>query len=117
MPARHPARLGAPTAESERGLSSGAVAYRRAEPYMAAASTLMASVAGFTMLGYGLDRWLGHTVHWLLLTGAVIGIVVGFIGFFTQVLRADADAKRLRSGTARGRAPARDGSVPAEGRP
>ncbi|WP_248353223.1 AtpZ/AtpI family protein [Anaeromyxobacter oryzae] len=80
--------------DSERGLSGGAAAYRRAEPYMAASSTLMGSVAAFTAIGYGLDRWLGHTVQWLLVTGAVIGIVVGFIGFFTRVLRADADAKR-----------------------
>jgi hypothetical protein len=27
----------------------------------------------------------------------VFGITVGFIGFFTRVLRADADAKRRRS--------------------
>jgi ATP synthase protein I len=84
-------------AESERGLSSVAAAYRRAEPYMAASSTLMASVAGFTALGYGLDRWMGHTVQWMLVAGSVIGIAVGFIGFFTRVLRADAAAKRERA--------------------
>jgi F0F1-type ATP synthase assembly protein I len=88
-------------AESERGLSSGAAAYRRAEPYMAASSMLMGSVAVFTAIGYGLDRWLGHTVQWMLVTGAVFGIAVGFIGFFTRVLRADADAKRPPSGTPR----------------
>ena len=88
-------------AESERGLSSGAAAYRRAEPYLAASSTLMGSVAAFTAIGYGLDRWLGHTVPWFLVAGAVFGIAVGFIGFFTRVLRADADAKRPRSGTPR----------------
>jgi hypothetical protein len=88
-------------AESERGLSSVAAAYRRAEPYLAASSTLMGSVAAFTAIGYGLDRWLGHNVQWLLVTGAVFGIVVGFIGFFTRVLRADAEAKRPRSGTPR----------------
>jgi type III secretory pathway component EscS len=27
---------------------------------------------------------------WMLVVGAVIGIVVGFVGFLTQVLRADA---------------------------
>ena len=84
-------------ADSERGLSSVAAAYRRAEPYMAASSTLMASVAGFTALGYGLDRWLGHATLWMLLAGSVIGIAVGFVGFFTKVLRADAAAKRERA--------------------
>jgi hypothetical protein len=54
----------------------------------------MGSVALCTAAGYGLDRWLGHTVQWMLVAGAVIGIVVGFIGFFTQVLRADAAAHR-----------------------
>jgi ATP synthase protein I len=80
-------------AESERGLSSVAAAYRRAEPYMAASSTLMASVAGFTALGYALDRWLGHTVQWMLVAGSVIGIAVGFVGFFAKVLRANRSAK------------------------
>jgi ATP synthase protein I len=97
MRAHEQSKIDARRAESERGLSSGAAAYRRAEPYMAASSTLMASVAMFTAIGYGLDRWLGHTVQWLLVTGAVFGITVGFIGFFTRVLRADADAKRRRS--------------------
>jgi ATP synthase protein I len=97
MPRRADAAAGPGLADSERGLSGSAVAYRRAEPYLAASSTLMSSVAGFTLLGYGLDRWMGHTVQWLLVTGAVIGIAVGFIGFFSQVLRADAAAKRLRS--------------------
>lgn len=83
---------------SERGLSDVAAAYRRAEPYTAACSTLMASVAGFAALGYGLDRWLGHTDQWMLATGSVIGIAVGFVGFFTRVLRADAAAKRQRAG-------------------
>jgi F0F1-type ATP synthase assembly protein I len=99
MPARHRAELVPPGAESERGLSAAAVAYRRAEPYVAASSTLMGSVALFTALGYALGRWMGHTVPWLLVTGAVFGMGVGFIGFFTRVLRADADAKRLRSAT------------------
>jgi F0F1-type ATP synthase assembly protein I len=89
MPAREHAE-GPGLADSERGLSSVAAALRRAEPYMAASSTLMGSVAGFTAIGYGLDRWLGHDVQWLLLTGSVIGIGVGFLGFFRKVLRADA---------------------------
>ncbi|HET9595452.1 MAG TPA: AtpZ/AtpI family protein [Anaeromyxobacteraceae bacterium] len=94
----HETRIDERCEESERGLSNEAAAYRRAEPYMAASSTLMGSVAVFTALGYGLDRWLGQSVHWLLVTGAVFGIAIGFIGFFTRVLRADAEEKRLRSG-------------------
>jgi hypothetical protein len=98
MPASGDAKLEPGLAQSERGLSKVALAYRRAEPYTAATSTLMASVGGCTAAGWALDRWLGHTVQWLLITGAVIGIVVGFVGFFTQVLRADAQRRRaLRS--------------------
>lgn len=81
---------------SERGLSPVALAYRRTEPYTAATSTLMASVAGCTAAGWALDRWLGHRVQWMLIAGAVIGIAVGFIGFFTQVLRADARRRAAR---------------------
>jgi F0F1-type ATP synthase assembly protein I len=77
-------------AESERGLSEVAKAYRRAEPYVAATNTLLAAVAGGTAAGWALDRWLGHRVQWMLIAGAVLGIAVGFYGFFTQVLRAGA---------------------------
>jgi F0F1-type ATP synthase assembly protein I len=90
MPAPGDAKADAGLADSERGLSKVALAYRRAEPYTAATSTLMASVAGCTAAGWALDRWLGHRVQWMLIAGAVIGIAVGFFGFFTQVLRADA---------------------------
>lgn len=66
------------------GLADG---YRKAEPYMAASSTLVAAVAGFTALGYWLDRKMGHSVQWLLLVGAVVGMVVGFVSFFTRIMR------------------------------
>ncbi len=72
---------------SDEGLSSLADGYRRAEPYMAASSTLVASVIGFTALGYWLDRKMGHSVQWLLLVGAAVGMLVGFVSFFRQVLR------------------------------
>jgi ATP synthase protein I len=84
-------------ATSDDGLSPVAAAYRRAGPYLAASNTLMASVAGFSALGYGLDRWLDHADPWMLATGSVFGIVFGFLGFFTRVLRADAEEKRRRA--------------------
>lgn len=108
MPAHDDAKFAGLGAESERSLSTGAAAYRAAAPYMAASSTLIGSVAVFTAIGYGLDRWLGHTVQWLLVIGAVFGIAVGFIAFFTRVLRADADAKRARSYDEKPGARARD---------
>jgi F0F1-type ATP synthase assembly protein I len=66
--------------------SSLADGFRKAEPYMAASSTLVASVIGFTALGYWLDRTMGHSVQWLLLVGALVGMVVGFVSFFRKVL-------------------------------
>ena len=63
---------------------------------MAASSTLVASVAAFTALGYWLDRKLGHSVQWLLLVGAVVGMVVGFVSFFTKVLRPHHGARPPR---------------------
>jgi F0F1-type ATP synthase assembly protein I len=89
-----PGKVGADPDSSERGLSSLALGYRAAEPYMAASSTLMASVAAFTALGYWLDRWLGHSVQWLLIVGAVVGMAVGFVGFFRKIALATRRAHR-----------------------
>jgi F0F1-type ATP synthase assembly protein I len=86
--------VGAGPASSERGLSGLAAGYRQAEPYMAASSTLLTSVAAFTALGYGLDRWLGHSVQWLLVVGAVVGIGVGFAAFFRKIAAATRAAQR-----------------------
>jgi hypothetical protein len=72
-----------PRGEKSSSLADG---FRKAEPYMAASSTLVASVIGFTALGYWLDRKMGHSVQWLLLLGAVVGMVVGFVSFFRKVL-------------------------------
>jgi ATP synthase protein I len=72
----------------EDGLSGLADAYRKAAPYMAASTTLIAAMLVFMALGYWLDRKLGHRIPWLLLLGAAIGMTGGFIGFFRTVLRA-----------------------------
>jgi F0F1-type ATP synthase assembly protein I len=48
----------------------------------------VASVIGFTALGYWLDRKMGHSVQWLLLVGAAVGMLLGFVSFFRKVLRA-----------------------------
>jgi ATP synthase protein I len=71
---------------SEEGLSSLALAYRKAGPYLAASTQLVASVGIFAALGYWGDKKLGHEVPWLLLIGAAVGMAGGFIGFFRTVL-------------------------------
>lgn len=72
--------------DDEEGLSNLALAYRKAAPYMAACTQLVASVGVFAALGYWGDKKLGHDVPWLLLVGAGVGMTAGFIAFFRIVL-------------------------------
>jgi F0F1-type ATP synthase assembly protein I len=69
----------------EQGLSSLAEGYRKASPYIAASTSLVAAVGVFTGLGIWLDRKLG-TTPWLTLVGVVVGMTGGFISFFRTVL-------------------------------
>jgi F0F1-type ATP synthase assembly protein I len=71
----------------ERGLSGLAEGYRKAAPYMAASTTLVASVGLFTWAGIWLDRKVGTKVPWFTILGAVVGMTGGFISFFRTVLR------------------------------
>jgi ATP synthase protein I len=53
---------------------------RRSGIAYAAAFNLFASVIGLGGVGWLLDRWLG-TAPWLLVSGIVLGAVVGFYQF------------------------------------
>jgi F0F1-type ATP synthase assembly protein I len=70
----------------DEGLSDLAEGYRKAAPYLAASTQLVAAVGVFTALGWWGDRELGHKVPWLLMLGAVVGMVGGFLSFFRTVL-------------------------------
>ena len=70
----------------EEGLSDLASAYRKAAPYVAASTQLVAAVGVFTALGWWADKKLGHQVPWLLMLGSVVGMVGGFVSFFRTVL-------------------------------
>jgi F0F1-type ATP synthase assembly protein I len=71
--------------EDEQGLSDLAEGYRKASPYIAASTSLVAAVGVFTWLGIWLDGKYG-TRPWLTLAGVVVGMTGGFISFFKQVL-------------------------------
>ena len=49
----------------------------QAAPMAAASYTLVGSILLLGLIGYGLDRWLG-SAPWLLLTGLLVGLIVGF---------------------------------------
>ena len=71
----------------KNGLSGLAEAYRKAAPYLTASTTLVTSLLVFMALGYWLDKKWGHTTPWLLLAGAGVGMIGGFVSFFRTVLR------------------------------
>tara|TARA_Y100000310_G_C20110109_1_gene546706 strand:- start:122 stop:367 length:246 start_codon:yes stop_codon:yes gene_type:complete len=52
---------------------------KQAGPYMAASYTLVGAVIGLSLLGYFLDR-LFDTKPWLLLSGILLGVVIGLYG-------------------------------------
>ena len=67
-------------------LSDLAAGYRKAAPYIAASTQLVAATGVFTALGWWADKKLEHTGPWLLLLGAAVGMTGGFVSFFRTVL-------------------------------
>ena len=59
---------------------------RRAGPAAAAGYTLIGSLALCGGIGYALDRWRG-TAPWFLLTGLLLGLIVGFVELARIVFR------------------------------
>jgi F0F1-type ATP synthase assembly protein I len=55
-------------------------------PYLDLGVTFVVAIGGGAWLGHWADQQWG-TDPWLLLVGAILGIVVGFYHFFSVVLR------------------------------
>ncbi|HET9595311.1 MAG TPA: AtpZ/AtpI family protein [Anaeromyxobacteraceae bacterium] len=72
--------------EDDDGRSDLARAYQKAGPYMAASTQLVAAVGLGTWVGWWGDQKLHHDVPWMLLTGAGLGMLGGFVSFFRTVL-------------------------------
>ena len=71
------------------GRSKLARSLQAGERYTGAAFSLVAAVGVFAFLGYKADQLLGHRVPWLLLVGAGLGMVGGFVSFFRTVLGSE----------------------------
>lgn len=79
----------------EDRLGSTAKALAQAQPYIDATWQLIGAVAVGTLGGYFLDRWLG-TDPWLMLGGALFGVVGGMISFFKAIARLEAKRPRAK---------------------
>ncbi len=62
--------------------------YRKAGPYLDASWQLSGAVVVWTLLGWWLDRKLG-TSPWLLVSGSVLGMGIGFYLFFRALAAID----------------------------
>ncbi len=71
--------------EKKPGRDSFAEALRRVAPYLNLGWTFAITLAAGVLGGWWLDGKLG-TRPWLLLAGALLGIVSGFVSFFRVVL-------------------------------
>lgn len=58
----------------------------RSGPVMAASYTLVGGILVLGGIGYAVDQWRG-TSPWFLLTGLILGIVVGFYELVKTVYR------------------------------
>ncbi len=76
-----------PPAESEPPPSSREEIMRRAGPYLGLGSTFLASIAVCLFGGWWLDGALG-TSPWLTVTGAFLGIAMGFYLFVKTITSA-----------------------------
>jgi F0F1-type ATP synthase assembly protein I len=61
-----------------KSLKSMQESLRRSGPAAAAGYTLLASLLLLGGIGYALDAWRG-TSPWFLITGLLLGLIVGFV--------------------------------------
>jgi ATP synthase protein I len=73
----------------EEGVGEGiASSYRKAGPYIDASWQLAGAVGAGALAGWWLDKKLG-TGPWLLVSGALLGIGLGFYLFFKILMNID----------------------------
>ena len=75
--------------DRREGIGEGiASSYRKAGPYIDASWQLAGAVGAGTLAGWWLDKKLG-TGPWLLVSGALFGIGLGFYLFFKILMHID----------------------------
>ena len=70
----------------ERTARSFQVSVTQAGPVATASYTLIGAILVLGGIGYALDHWRGNG-HWFLLTGLLLGLVVGFYELAKAVFR------------------------------
>ena len=70
-----------------------------AAPYLGLGIEIMLSMVFFVFLGYFADGWLG-TTPWLLIVGAVLGMVATGVTLWKTVQDMDARSRSLRKRSA-----------------
>lgn len=68
-------------------LSPLAKSYRDAGPWLEASSLLTGGAVFGVVVGYAVDRLFGWKQSWGIIGCSVLGIGVGFYGFFRAVLK------------------------------
>lgn len=68
-------------------LSPMAKTYREAGPWLEASSLLTGGAIFGVVAGWAVDRWFGWQQPWGIIGCSVLGIGVGFYGFFKAVLK------------------------------
>jgi F0F1-type ATP synthase assembly protein I len=84
--------------EPDDGLSGLARAYQNAGPWLSAVWSLIGGPLLGGLVGYGIDRWAHFKGPWAFLTGLMLGIVVGFVGFLVRVTALSKKNKAPKNG-------------------
>ena len=71
----------------QRSLKAFQENMRRAGPAAMAGYSLIGAIILLGGIGYAIDAWRGGTSHWFLLSGLLLGIIVGFYELAKTVWR------------------------------
>ena len=88
-------RKGAKGENDTGGMSPMARAWIEASPYLHIGWMFVFSIGAFTAAGWWLDKKLG--TRWIIIIGAVFGMMVGFANLYKVVLKLGERKERNRN--------------------